>query len=165
VSVHSRQTTPALLQIRSIFRHLDGAAALTEICRYLRREFPHYHWLGVYRREGDVLVLDAWDGEAPTEHERIPIDQGLCGRAVRDDRTVLVDDVRSSPEYLACFLDTRSEIVVPIRRDGVVIGEIDADGITVGAYDASDDRFLSEVAKAIAPAVGRPGGPATPTTP
>ncbi|MCI4322740.1 MAG: GAF domain-containing protein [Thermoplasmata archaeon] len=160
----SRQTTPALLQINSIFRHLDGPAALTEICRYLRREFPHYHWLGIYRLEGSELVLDAWDGDAPTEHVRIPVDKGLCGQAVREGQTVLVSDVRSAPEYLSCFLDTRSEIVVPIRRDGQVIGEIDADGLTVGAYDASDDRFLTEVARKIAPAIGRPSGPAAAPT-
>jgi GAF domain-containing protein len=84
--------------------------------------------VGIYRREGETLVLDAWDGPAPTEHTRIPVDRGVCGRAVREQRTVIVDDVRSAPDYLACFLETRAEIVVPIRDGSTVVGEIDIDG-------------------------------------
>jgi len=66
---------------------------------------------------------------------------------------VVADDVTTSPGYLACFRDTRSEIVVPIRRDGEPIGEIDIDGQTVGAFDDSDRRFLEEVAGRLTGAV------------
>jgi L-methionine (R)-S-oxide reductase len=165
MTVPPRQATPALLHVGSILSRLTGAEAMTEVCRYLRLEFPHFHWIGVYRLDGSELVLDGWDGSAPTEHVRIPLDRGLCGQAAREGRTVIVADVRSAPEYLACFLDTRSEIVVPIRRDETVIGEIDVDGTTVGAYDASDDRFLTEVARRLAPALGVPGGPPAAASP
>ena len=146
MAVRDRQTTPSLLQIDAILRRLHGAEALAEVCRFLRHEFAHYRWVGVYRLEGTTLVLDGWAGEQATEHTRIPIERGLCGRAARENQTVIVDDVRTSPEYLSCFLETRSEIVVPIRANGRVVGEIDIDGTAVGAYDASDQRFLEQVA-------------------
>jgi len=94
--------------------------------------------------------LAAWAGPQETEHVTIPVDQGICGKAAREDRSVIVDDVRATPEYLACFLETRSEIVVPIRAGGAVVGEIDIDGNEVKAYDASDERFLTAVAQRVA---------------
>jgi L-methionine (R)-S-oxide reductase len=153
MAVNPRQVEPSLLQIGAISKHLSGAQMLGEVCRFLRQEIRTYSWVGIYRKVGEELVLDAWDGDAPTEHIRIPIARGICGQAVREERTVIVDDVSKSPEYLQCFLDTRSEIVVPIRADGAVIGEIDIDGRTVGAFDASDEKFLTEVARRLAPAV------------
>lgn len=83
----------------------------------------------------------------------IPVGEGICGRAVREERTVLVEDVRAAPDYLACFLETRSEIVVPIRAGNDVIGEIDIDGNEVKAFDASDRFFLERVAEKLGPAV------------
>jgi L-methionine (R)-S-oxide reductase len=153
MTVSPRAVTPALLQVDAILSRLSGRQALSELCRFLRGSFPHYRWVGVYRRDGATLVLDAWDGPAPTEHVRIPLDRGVCGRAARDGRTVIVDDVRTDPEYLACFLETRAEIVVPIRGAGGVVGEIDIDGTTVGAYDGSDQRFLEAVAAKLTAAV------------
>ena len=146
MSVPPKSTRPALLQIDAILGRLTGAAALEEVCRFLRSSYPHYRWVGIYRRDGSELVLDAWQGDAPTDHTRIPIERGVCGRAVREERTVIDDDVRTAPEYLACFLETRAEIVVPIRGARGVIGEIDIDGNSVGAFDASDRTFLEAVA-------------------
>jgi len=80
---------------------------------------------------------------------------------------VIVDDVSADPDYLACFLETRSEIVVPIRAGGLVVGEIDVDGNSVKAFDASDGRFLELVAGKVAPilaALGAPGGPGSPAS-
>ena len=148
------QQTPALLQVDSILSHLTGIEALAEICRYLRHEFRHYRWVGIYLRDGETLRLAAWAGPQATEHVAIPVGQGICGKAARENRTVVVDDVRAAPEYLACFLETRSEIVVPIRSGGAVVGEIDIDGNEVKAYDASDDRFLSAVAARVATVAG-----------
>lgn len=146
MSVHSREVTPALLQVDAILARLTGPAALKEVCRFLRENFEHYRWVGVYRLDGGTLVLDAWEGDQPTEHERIPVGQGVCGRAAREHRTVVVDDVRADPDYLACFLETRAEIVVPIADGRGVLGEIDIDGVAVRAFDASDARFLEAVA-------------------
>lgn len=153
MSVSSRTATPALLQVDAILGRLAGRAALQEVCRFLRESFRHYRWVGVYRVEGTELVLDAWDGPAATEHTRIPIERGVCGRAVRENRTVVVDDVRAAPEYLACFLETRAEVVVPIREGDRVVGEIDIDGNEVGAFDRTDSTFLEQVARRLSASV------------
>ena len=153
MTVHARRATPALLQVDAILARLHGRQALQEVCRFLRESFPHYRWVGVYRLDGSELTLEAWDGLHPTEHTRIPIDRGICGRAAREGRSVVVDDVRRSPEYLACFLETRAEIVVPVRRGPAVLGEIDIDGDEVGAYDDSDRQFLESVATRLTDAV------------
>jgi len=155
MTVPDRRATPALLQVDAILAHLAGRQALEEVCRFLRASFAHYPWVGVYRVEGDGLVLDAWDGAQATEHTRIPIARGICGQAVREERTVVVDDVRSDPNYLACFLETRAEIVVPIRHGGRVVGEVDIDGNAVRTFDASDRRFLEAVATKLGDAVVR----------
>jgi len=153
MSVHPRQGTPALLQIGAILSRLSGKEALSEVSRYLRAEFPHFRWVGVYTLHGETLKLSGWDGDQPTEHVEIPIGRGVCGRAAREKKTVVVEDVRSAPEYLACFLETRAEIVVPILDGDRVLGEIDIDGNEVKAFDSSDAAFLGQVAtRLIAPA-------------
>jgi len=153
MTVPRPSATAALLQVDAIVGKLSGAAAVAEVCRFLEASFDHYSWVGVYRLEGRELVLAGWAGPQATEHVRIPIDHGLCGRAARDDATVVVDDVRASSEYLACFLSTRSEIVVPVRSEGRVVGEIDIDGDRLAAFDASDRQFLELVAVRISGAV------------
>ncbi len=163
MAIRAAQKAPSLLQIDAILARLTGSQGITEVCRFLRREFAHYSWVGVYALEGSELVLAGWDGAAESEHQRIPVGQGVCGRAARENRTVVVDDVNSDPDYLACFLDTKSEIVVPIRKDGAVLGEIDIDGRKLNAFDASDASFLGQVAARLAPgaATAPPASPGT----
>ncbi|MCO5295878.1 MAG: hypothetical protein M9921_03385 [Fimbriimonadaceae bacterium] len=86
-----------------------------------------YDWSGIYRLEGDALVLDAYVG-APTDHGRIPVGRGVCGTAVSEDRNQVVTDVRELANYLACSVSTRSEIVVLIRDGAKILGQIDIDG-------------------------------------
>lgn len=157
MTVPRRAQPPALLQVEAILSRLSGRPALKEVCRFLSESFSHYPWVGVYRLEGTTLVLDAWEGPQATEHTRIPVDRGICGQAVREDRTVIVDDVRADPNYLACFLETRAEIVVPVRHEGRVVGEIDIDGNSVKAFDESDRQFLESVAARLGPALERSG--------
>jgi L-methionine (R)-S-oxide reductase len=161
VTVARAASAPTVLQVEAIVGRLPGRDALAEVCRFLHTSFPHYGWVGVYRLEGRELVLEGYAGPQATEHTRIPLGTGLCGRAARDGATVIVDDVRSSAEYLACFLSTRSEIVVPIRADGRVVGEIDIDSDKLAAFDASDRRLLEEVAARLSAAVVAAG--ASPT--
>ncbi len=136
---------------------MEAVARSPKTGRSLREEamaelaaLPDYRWVGVYRLEGDTLVLDAFVG-APTEHDRIPVGRGVCGTAVAENRNVVVEDVRELDNYLACSLETRSEIVVLIRSgDGRVLGQIDVDGHRVGAFDASDEALLERVAAILA---------------
>jgi len=125
-------------------------ARLDKTAAALKENFSHYTGVYIYILEGETLVLGPYRGR-PTEHVRIPIGAGICGRAARVRETVTVDDVSADAEYIACSLETRSEIVVPIMRGDRVFGEIDIDSDVPSAFSAQDRGFLEEVARAIAP--------------
>ncbi len=108
-----------------------------------------YNWSGIYRLEGEMLVLDAYVG-AETDHTQIPVGRGVCGTAVAEDANQVIEDVRELSNYLACSTQTRSEIVVLIRRGSEVLGQIDIDGHTVGAFDASDEALLTSLGEILA---------------
>ncbi|HEU4402196.1 MAG TPA: GAF domain-containing protein [Candidatus Polarisedimenticolia bacterium] len=114
--------------------------------RILSEGAGKYTWTGIYLLEGETLVLHNQIGE-PTIHRRIPIGEGICGLAARERRTVMVPDVGQDPRYLACSQATRSEIVVPIMRDGEVVGEIDIDSNLLDAFDEDDRLILEETAR------------------
>lgn len=122
---------------------------LREFAMGLLDELPGYDWSGVYVLKGEMLHLDAYVG-AFTDHTEIPVGRGVCGTAVAEDANQVIEDVREIENYLSCSLETRSEIVVLIRRDGVVLGQIDIDGHEVGAFDGEDERFLEELAELLA---------------
>ena len=126
----------------------DSRTLMAETAHLLQRERPHYHWVGFYMLEGDVLVLGPFVGKL-TEHVRIPLNQGICGAAASTGETVVIDDVTADPRYLACSLETRSEIVVPIRRDGRVVGELDLDSDAPAAFTTDDRALLEQVAEII----------------
>src|SRR5436305_10890564 len=127
-----------------------GGDVLTEVVGTLHDDFEHYSWVGIYLVEGDDLVLGPWKGPQATEHVRIPVGQGVCGAAAASGETEVVDDVNADPRYLACFPSTRSEIVVPIARDGRVVGEIDIDSDQPAAFGDADRELLERVAGLIA---------------
>ena len=138
----------ALREIEAIVSR-GGAAAGQPVVDYLHDRFPDYSWVGIYWVEGSDLVLGPWKGPEATEHTRIPIGTGVCGAAAASGKTEVVADVSKDPRYLACFPDTKSEIVVPIFRDGSVIGEIDIDGSRLNAFGSDDQRFLERVAEVL----------------
>lgn len=115
----------------------------------LLSSLPTYNWSGIYRLEEDTLVLDEYVGAA-TDHTRIKVGVGVCGTAVAEDANQVIEDVRQLENYLACSLQTRSEIVVLIRRNGEILGQIDIDGHQVGAFNASDEEFLDRMAALLA---------------
>ncbi len=125
-------------------------ASLDKMTAALKENFAHYTGVYIYLLQGETLVLGPYRGR-PTEHTRIPIGAGVCGRAARVKETVTVDDVTADAEYIACSLDTRSEIVVPIMRGSRVFGEIDIDSDVPAAFTGDDRKFLEQVARAIAP--------------
>lgn len=118
---------------------------LQEVMQLLHDELRHYHWVGIYWLQGDTLILGPYAGP-PTEHTRIPVGRGVCGTAVAENANQIIEDVRTLDNYLACNLETRSEIVVLMRdRQGQIMGQIDVDGTEVGGFDETDELFLQEI--------------------
>jgi L-methionine (R)-S-oxide reductase len=112
----------------------------------LHKNFPHYNWVGIYRLDGKSLVLGPYQGK-PTVHTRIPVGTGICGAAAASRKTEVVPDVEADARYLACSLETRSEIVVPIIKNGAFWGEIDIDSDRPNAFGPDDVEFLEAVAR------------------
>jgi L-methionine (R)-S-oxide reductase len=130
----------------------DPCTVLTRTVAVLKEEIPEYTWVGIYLLEGEELVLGPFLGK-PSPHTRIPLGQGICGAAATEKATVIVDDVNADPRYLACSIETQSEIVVPILHNGRVLGEIDIDSDRPAAFGAADRDLLEAVAAFIAPRV------------
>ena len=127
----------------------DAQSAMHETIRLLKERLPHYSWAGIYLLAGDELVLGPYLGK-PSPHTRIPLNRGICGAAATEKATIIVDDVNSDPRYLACSLETRSEIVVPIMTGDRVLGEIDIDSDKTAAFGAEDRELLETIAAALA---------------
>ncbi len=127
--------------LRGVALRLEAMDALFEL--------DGYDWCGVYRLQGDTLVLDRYVG-APTDHTEIPVGRGVCGTAIAEDRNQVVADVREVQNYLACSAQTRSELVVLIRGADGVLGQIDIDGHRVGTFDESDEALLGEIGALLA---------------
>jgi L-methionine (R)-S-oxide reductase len=127
----------------------EPSRLMTQVVDILAREMPHYTWVGIYILEGDELVLGPFRGK-PSPHTRIPLGRGICGAAATSKQTIVVDDVNADPRYLACSLETRSEIVVPVMRGDRVFGEIDVDSDQSAAFGAEDKALLEAVAQRLA---------------
>ena len=117
--------------------------------KLLHDKMLKYNWVGFYMLEPGalppVLVLGAFEG-AMTPHTRIPLNQGICGAAASSGQTVVVDDVAKDPRYLACSLETRSEIVVPVFAHGKVVGELDIDSHFPAAFTREHQEFVQHCA-------------------
>jgi L-methionine (R)-S-oxide reductase len=129
----------------AIVESMDARHAIEQTVHLLKDNVPDYTWVGVYLLEGRELVLGPFLGK-PSPHTRIPLGRGICGAAATEKATIVVDDVNADPRYLACSLETKSEIVVPIMRDGDVLGEIDIDSDRRAAFGAEDRALLEPIA-------------------
>jgi len=120
----------------------------------LQERLGHYDWVGFYMiergRPGEdpMLVLGPYVGTV-TEHKRIPLNQGICGAAASSGHTLVIDDVSKDPRYLACSIETKSEIVVPITVKGKVVGELDIDSHTPAAFTADDRQLVEHCARLV----------------
>jgi L-methionine (R)-S-oxide reductase len=123
--------------------------AMLQAVGILKDNMPDYSWVGIYLLDGDQLQLGPFLGK-PSPHTRIPLNQGICGAAATHRETIVVDDVDTDPRYLACSLETRSEIVVPIMKDTRVIGEIDIDSDKKAAFGPADRELLEATAGLLA---------------
>jgi L-methionine (R)-S-oxide reductase len=133
----------------AVASHSDAEQIMRSTVDTLAKSLPHYTWTGIYLLYGNELVLGPYVGK-PSPHERIPLGRGICGAAASEKATIIVDDVNSDPRYLACSVETRSEIVVPIMKGADVLGEIDIDSDKLAAFTADDRELLEAVAALLA---------------
>ena len=127
----------------------NADSAMVQTVRLLKDAMPNYTWVGIYLMDGDELVLGPFLGK-PSPHTRIPLGRGICGAAATEKATIVVDDVNADSRYLACSIETQSEIVVPIMLDGAVLGEIDIDSDQRAAFGQPDRALLEPIAALLA---------------
>src|SRR3954453_18737480 len=127
----------------------SASELMQSMARLLHDRMLKYNWVGFYMLEPGadppVLVLGAFEG-AMTPHTRIPLNQGICGAAASSGQTVVVDDVNKDPRYLACSLETKSEIVVPVFAHGKVVGELDIHSHFPAAFTSEHQDFVQHCA-------------------
>lgn len=118
----------------------------------LKAECPHYHWVGLYLMRDGALELGPYVGK-PTDHTQIAVGVGVCGTAVATGQNQIIADVTQLENYLACSVETRSEIVVLIRDpadQNRILGQIDIDSDAPNAFNKDDEAFLEQVAEILA---------------
>ena len=128
--------------------------------RVLHERMLKYNWVGFYMLEPGakppMLALGAFEG-AMTPHTRIPLNQGICGAAASSGQTVVVDDVSKDSRYLACSLETKSEIVVPVFAHGSVVGELDIDSHFAAAFTPEHQELVQHCAMLVGKKLETPG--------
>lgn len=123
----------------------DGVANMANVAALLGEFVADCNWAGFYRMVDSGLVLGPFVGRPACI--RIPLGQGVCGAAAQTGETQLVPDVHAFPGHIACDALTRSELVVPILRDGEVVGVIDLDSPSPARFDAEDQAGIEALAK------------------
>ena len=151
-------TAPTMDQVKQELTNLAAAVTsptvfMKEVVRLLHTRMTKYNWVGFYMIEKEasgepVLVLGPFQG-AMTPHTHIPLNQGICGAAASTGKTMVVDDVTKDQRYLACSIETKSEIVVPIFAKGKVVGELDIDSHFPAAFKNEDREFVEYCAKLV----------------
>jgi L-methionine (R)-S-oxide reductase len=143
-------TVSKTVDVKKELEQLSRAATsandfMAQVTRLLHERLLKYNWVGFYMLEPGsqppMLVLGSFQG-AMTPHTRIPLHQGICGAAASTGKTIRVDDVNKDPRYLACSIETKSEIVVPVFVNGKVAGELDIDSHFPAAFGDEDQEFV-----------------------
>ena len=122
----------------------DPVANMANLAALIREWVPDLNWAGFYRLLGDELVLGPFSGKPACI--RIPLGQGVCGTAAAAAQSLLVADVHAFPGHIACDAASRSELVVPVLREGEVIAVIDLDSPLPGRFDADDQAGIEALA-------------------
>ena len=126
----------------------DAIANAANVAALLFHSLPDLNWAGFYRLEGDGLVLGPFQGKPACV--RIALGKGVCGTAAAARRTIVVPDVHAFPGHIACDGASESEIVVPVVRDGRLLGVLDLDSPRLARFDEEDARGLEALADALA---------------
>jgi L-methionine (R)-S-oxide reductase len=124
----------------------DLIANLANICAALKEQFG-WLWVGFYWVKNEELVLAPFQG--PVACTRIRKGKGVCGTSWAEAKTLIVPDVEQFPGHIACSSLSKSEIVVPVIRSGVVLGVLDVDGVDLNTFDETDQKFLEEIVSLI----------------
>tara|TARA_B100000497_G_scaffold29688_1_gene34705 strand:- start:3705 stop:4208 length:504 start_codon:yes stop_codon:yes gene_type:complete len=117
---------------------------LQDICNLLTQEVSYYDWVGFYfaNHTKKTLHLKAYSG-APTEHTVIEFGKGICGQVAISNKNFVVPDVKAQDNYIACSISVKAEIVIPLFKNGVNIGQIDIDSNTPDPFTKEDEKFLT----------------------
>ena len=124
---------------------------LTQVCELLQESVPYYDWVGFYFKNGDKeeLKLRSFAGE-PTDHTIIPFGKGICGQVAVSNKNFMVPDVKAQTNYIACSINVKAEIVIPLFLNGENMGQIDIDSHTPDPFNIEDERFLEFVNEKVA---------------
>lgn len=117
-------------------------ANMANICAALKEQF-HFFWVGFYLVEKEELVLGPFQG--PVACTRIAYNRGVCGTAWVKEETIIVPNVEEFPGHIACSSLSKSEIVVPMFKDGKCIGILDVDSDQLDKFDETDGKYLAEI--------------------
>ena len=129
----------------------EVSVRLQEICDLLQENISYYDWVGFYFKNGnkEELKLGPYAGE-PTDHTIIPFGKGICGQVALSNENFVVPDVKAQDNYIACSINVKAEIVVPLFVNGENIGQIDIDSNTPDPFNSEDEDFLEFVNKEVA---------------
>ena len=124
---------------------------LKDVCELLKYSVPYYDWVGFYFKNGEKeeLKIGPYAGLA-TDHTIIPFGKGICGQVAVSSENLVVPDVNAEDNYIACSLNVKSEIVIPLFVNNINIGQIDIDSNTANPFTREDERFLEFVCESVA---------------
>jgi len=125
---------------------------LQDICELLEEEIEIFDWVGFYLvdpRADRELVLGPYVGE-PTDHTRIPFGKGICGQTAETNETFVVQDVNQEDNYLACSIHVKAEIVVPVKKEGEFVAELDIDSHTKDSLTDEHRTMLEKACESLA---------------
>ena len=122
-------------------------AALSNLSALIMQSMPDLNWAGFYLMRGGQLVVGPFQGKTACIH--IAVGKGVCGTCVKEGRTILVPDVHAFPGHIACDSASRSEIVIPLCREGKTAGVLDIDSPLQGRFSEEDKDLLEGIVKVV----------------
>jgi GAF domain-containing protein len=142
-----------LSQVKAMVKdEIDPIANMANVAALIQEAF-HFWWTGFYRVIGEQLVLGPFQG--PVACTRIGFDKGVCGTSWKEKKTIVVEDVEQFPGHIACSSESKSEIVVPLLKNGEVIGVLDIDSERLATFDTIDKEWLEQIAEVVSNALSK----------
>lgn len=156
--MRSLGNTEVLKEIKTILKgsKTDILSGLKKCCHFLEENIPHFDWVGFYFADFQTknLYLKAFSGK-PTDHTTIPFGNGICGQVALSNKNLMVPDVKLQDNYIACSLEVKSELVVPLFFEGKNIGQIDIDSNILNPFSKEDELLLEACCNLISKTYGK----------